>query len=140
MPRVSAWFVRTALGYLVVGFSLGAWLLAEKGLGSRTALAWALRPAHLEFLLIGWLVQLVMGVALWIFPRFGVPRSAYGSAGLAWSAFVLLNAGVLLVSVAPLLPAGAPLAALGRAIEIAAAAAFAVNLWGRVRPSGLSDI
>lgn len=140
MPRASVWFVRAAFAYLVLGFTLGALLLAQKGVGPHTDWLWALRPAHLEFLLMGWLVQLVMGVALWIFPRFGVSRTPYGSVVLAWLAFGLLNAGVLLAGLGPLVRGGAGLAAAGRAAEIAAAAAFAANLWGRVRASGLSDI
>lgn len=48
-------------------------------------------PPHVEFMLIGWTVQLTMGVAFWILPRFegGVSR---GAVGYAWFAFVLLNA------------------------------------------------
>lgn len=141
MPRVSVWFVRASLAHLVFGVTVGAVLLADLGLGGPGA-AWlgALRPAHIESLLFGWVVQLVMGVALWIFPRFGVPRAPRGHPFVAWTAFALLNAGVALVAVAPLLPhRDAPLLA-GRLTEIAAAAAFVVNLWGRVRPSGLSEM
>jgi hypothetical protein len=133
MPRVSAWFVRASLCHLVVGFAIGAVLLASKGipLGFN---AWPLRSAHIEMLLVGWMIQLVMGVAVWIFPRFVLRRAPRRSAITAWLAFALLNTGVLLACL------GGILLAAGRLIEIGAAASFAVHLWGRVSPAGLSDI
>jgi len=55
-----------------------------------------LMTPHVEFLLIGWTVQLTMGVAFWILPRFEGGTSR-GAVGYAWLAFVLLNAGVIFV-------------------------------------------
>lgn len=136
MPRVSAWFVRASLCHLVAGFVIGALLLAGKGntLGLDAWALRALRPVHIEMLLVGWVIQLVMGVAIWIFPRFVLRRAPQRSAVTAWLALALLNCGVLLVSL------GGNFLAAGRLIEIVAAASFAVHLWGRVSPAGLSDI
>lgn len=138
MPRVSVWFVRAALVHLALGFTAGAVLLAGKGVPLVPGIAPRLRPAHMEFLLVGWTIQLVMGVAIWIFPRFRLSELAYGRMWAAWLAFVLLNAGVWLVALSGWLAPGAALG--GRLLEIAAAAAFVANLWGRVRPFGLSQI
>jgi hypothetical protein len=49
---LSVWFVRTALGYLGIGFLVGAVLLANRGLQLGTAVT-RLLPLHIEFLLIG---------------------------------------------------------------------------------------
>ena len=133
MPRVSAWFVRASLCHLVFGFTVGALLLADKGVPFAPGL-WTLRPAHVEALLIGWVVQLVMGVAVWIFPRFAIRRAPQRSALTAWLAFALLNVGVVCVA------AGGRWAAAGRVVEIAAAVSFVAHLWGRVSPAGLSEI
>ena len=141
MPRVSIWFLRTSLVYLGLGFTLGALMLIEKGLG--TSLAWLpLRPAHVEFLLFGWTVQLVMGVAVWILPRFGVRRSPVRQAATAWLSFGLLNVGVLLASVGPLAggAAGPGFALAGRLAEVGAALAFAGHVWARLTRSGLSEM
>jgi hypothetical protein len=127
---------------LLAGFTLGAALLAHRGVGTADgALLWRWRPAHVELLLVGWMVQLVMGVALWIFPRFGVHRSRWALPA-AWLAFGSLNAGVLLAATGPALGGygGAALLAAGRAAEITAALAFAAALWPRVRASGLSEM
>jgi hypothetical protein len=133
VPRVSAWFVRASLCHLVFGFTVGALLLADKA-GPFAPALWALRPAHVEVLLMGWMVQLVMGVAVWIFPRFAVRRAPQRSAATAWLAFALLNGGVVCVVL------GGGWAAVGRLSEIAAAASFVAHLWGRVSPAGLSEI
>ncbi|HEU5262847.1 MAG TPA: hypothetical protein VFU41_15615 [Gemmatimonadales bacterium] len=142
MPVVSRWFIRASLVNLALGFTLGALLLWNKGLPIDSTLA-RLVPAHIEFLVAGWVIQLVMGVATWIFPRFGVRRSPYGSETAAWVAFALLNAGVWLAGVGPIVGRGAGAAILpvaGRLAEVAAAVVFAANIWARVRASGLSEI
>ena len=131
MPRVSVWLVRTSLCYLVAGFAIGAWLLAQKGISSIPG-SGQLRDIHIEVLLMGWLVQLVMGVAVWIFPRFALRRPSQRSMATAWLAFALLNAGVVLVA------AGA--VATGRIVEVGAAGSVVVHLWGRASPAGLSQM
>lgn len=141
MPRVSQWLVRASLVYLALGFTLGAVLLFNKGIPLTPVLV-RLLPAHIEFLLVGWVIQLVMGVATWIFPRFGVARLPYGSEAAAWLAFALVNAGVWLVGVGPLMAgrAGDVLPFIGRLVEAASAVVFAANIWARVRASGLSPM
>ena len=131
MPRVAAWFIRASLCHLVGGFVLGGLLLAGKGIAMPPGL-WTLRAVHIEMLLVGWVIQLVLGVAIWIFPRFVMHRRPRRSAVTAWLAFALLNVGVVLVGI------GGSLAAAGRASELAAAVSFAIHLWRRVSPAGLS--
>jgi hypothetical protein len=140
MPRLSVWFVRTSLLYLVLGFTLGTLLLAQKGLGiSAGGGLWAWRPAHVELLLIGWTVQLVMGVAYWIFPRFGMSLAARRIEPGAWVAFGLLNGGVWAVALGSALAAPAWLMLAGRGAEVAAVALMVATIWARVRP-GLSEM
>ncbi|HLZ45083.1 MAG TPA: hypothetical protein VKQ05_05325 [Gemmatimonadales bacterium] len=131
MPRVSAWFIRASLCHLLGGFTLGALLLASKGVSLAPGV-WSLRRVHIEMLLVGWIIQLVMGVAIWIFPRFVLRSAPRRSVVTAWLAFALLNSGVILVTL------GASFVALGRIVEAGAALSFAAHLWGRVSPAGLS--
>jgi hypothetical protein len=69
MTRLSMWTVRTALLYLGVGFLLGALMLLQKGVPIDPSML-RLLPMHVEFVLLGWTLQLAMGVAFWILPRF----------------------------------------------------------------------
>lgn len=138
MPRVCVWLIRSALGYLGAGYTLGAALLVNKGTGAAPGL-WRWLPVHVELLLMGWLVQLVMGVAYWIFPRFGMRPAARGRERLAWIAFALLNAGIVLVCWGVIGNRQTP-AVLGRTAELAAIGAMALHVWARTRASGLSPM
>ena len=132
MPRLSVWAIRSALVYLALGVTCGALLLANKGV-SLSPLVWRLLPVHIEFLLMGWILQLIMGVGFWILPRF---HSARGNVRAAWLAYVLLNMGVLLAGLGPTLGASQFVALLGRSAEAGAALAFALHAWPRVKPPG----
>ncbi|HEU4828715.1 MAG TPA: hypothetical protein VFT04_05935 [Gemmatimonadales bacterium] len=126
MPLASRVFLRLALLHLVAGSILGAWLLGAKGGWPTTAPEW-FRPAHVEMLLLGWLLNLIMGTAYWILPRHAT-GPARGRTGPVVFALVSLNAGVITAGCFGWLVAG-------RALEATAAAAFALHAWSRVRPS-----
>jgi hypothetical protein len=126
--------VRTALLHLALGFLLGAILLIQRETPLHPAVL-RLGPLHAELLLLGWTVQLAMGVAFWILPRFrsGPER---GREWPAWLAYLLLNAGVLATG-AGLGGAGPALASLlGRGAEALSALAFAWHAWPRIKPFG----
>jgi hypothetical protein len=131
VPRLSRWYIRASLLYLAAGVTLGMLLLVHKGIPLHPAL-WRILPPHIEFLLLGWTLQLAMGVMFWSLPRFqhGPER---GNEALAWWAFGLLNVGVGLVSVGWVLGVPGWLPFLGRVIEAAAAIAFAAHAWPRVK-------
>ena len=131
MPRLSCWFIRASLAYLVAGFTLGALMLTLKAVVRYDGMG-LLRTPHVEFLLIGWTVQVTMGVAFWILPRFegGTSRRAVG---YAWLAFVLLNAGVILAGLGPVLGDAGFIRLAGQVAEAGAAVAFALHAWRRIR-------
>jgi hypothetical protein len=129
MPRLSVWYVRISLLYLAFGFTLGALMLWHKAYPLHPLL-WRVLPMHMEILLVGWFVNLALGVAFWILPRWQTQR---GDVRPAWAALVLLNLGVWLVALAPWIGGnGATLA--GRTLEALGAAAFALHAWPRVKP------
>ncbi len=129
MPRLSVWFIRAAFIHLVIGVTLGMLMLWNKGVPLHPQI-WRLLPAHMDFLLLGWTLQLAMGVAFWILPRFMTSR---GNVKPAWLAFFLVNIGVWMVAVGGVL--GMPTWVLtGRIAEAASAVAFAVHAWPRVKP------
>lgn len=132
MPRLSAWTLRAALVYLLAGFTFGALLLAHKGVPYAGQL-WRLLPAHVEFLLIGWTVQLILGVAYWILPR--LPGGSRGRSELAGLAVILLNLGVLLVAAQGLAGLDSVFGLAGRLLQVAAGLAFLAHAWIRVRPT-----
>ncbi len=133
MPRLAVWFVRASLIYLLAGFTLGALMLAQDGISYDPGIL-AVLPVHIEFLLVGWLAQLAMGVAFWIFPRFGLglPNSR-GAEGLMWTSFWLLNAGIGIVVLALWFPTAL---FVGRLAEAGAVIVYVAGSWRRIKPHG----
>lgn len=129
MPALTRWFVRTALVSLLAGLGLGL-AGAIRGTGGLLA------PTVLHLLVVGWLTQMVFGVAFWLFPKYA-PGRPRGSERLGWVSYGCLNLGVVLrVAAEPAAAVGgaapAALAASG-ILQWIAAAAFAVNTWPRTR-------
>lgn len=132
MPRLSVWMIRAALLHLAVGFTFGALMLWNKGLPFNGQIVLLISP-HIELVLVGWTIQLAMGVAFWILPRFtGVQR--YGRVCLAWAAFIFMNTGVLVVIASYWLTQIPGLTFLGRLLEGASVVCFALHLWPRIKP------
>ena len=130
MPRLSIWCLRTALLYLGLGSTLGSLMLAAPGLHlSESTLH--LRPLHVELLLVGWMVQLAVGVAYWILPR--QRGSGRGNERLAWAALLLLNLGILTAGLGGVIEAPASVIGMGRAAELLAGITFAGHAWPRAR-------
>jgi cbb3-type cytochrome oxidase subunit 1 len=135
MPRLSYLFIRASLVYLVLGFTFGGLILANKAIPF-APMVWALLPSHIEFLTLGWLTQLALGVAFWILPRLtgSAPR---GDERWSWAAFFLVNAGIMLNVIAPF--TGSVLPGLSaRILQAAGFAAFAIGNWKRIYPLKIS--
>jgi hypothetical protein len=117
--------------YLLLGFALGSLMLANKGVPF-AGWVWSFLGAHMEFLLLGWMVQLAMGVAFWILPRFGsgAPR---GNELLMWAAFAALNLGIWMVALQPYHMQGL-ISFTGRILEALGVFSFVFESWQRVKP------
>lgn len=129
MPLLSRIYVRTALVWLVVGTTLGGAILWNKA--SPIPGAWQLLTAHITLVTWGWILQLTLGVAYWILPRFGSERPR---PYLAVLAYILLNGALVIGGVASLLPVPWP-GILVAALELLALLVFALHAWPRVRRS-----
>lgn len=60
-------YLRTAIAFLAVGLVLGVWMLYARELGGW--LPPRVRSAHTHALLVGFVMLMITGVALWMFPR-----------------------------------------------------------------------
>lgn len=131
MPRLSVYFVRASLVYMLPAFTFGGLLLANKGV-MISPVIWALLPVHIEFAFMGWMAQFALGIGFWILPRYGsgAPR---GDERWSWLCFALVNAGIILIVANSI--AGVQALGFGaRGLELLGFAAFAIGNWGRVKP------
>jgi len=141
MPPLVRLFVRTSFLYFVGAFLLGAFMALDSWLGLARWLR-AVYLSQLHLLVVGWVTQLAIGVAYWMFPRFRreVKPQPRGSERLTWAVYLLLNGGLLLrFAFEPLYLMGpkpwlAATVALSGVLQALAALAFAALIWGRVRP------
>ncbi len=131
MPRLSVWLVRASLIHTGIGFLFGALILHHKGVPIFDW-TWRLLTPHIDLMIFGWTMQLVMGVAFWTLPRFSQePR--YGAVYLGWWSFGLLNGGVLLTSLAYWFDFGSFMLS-GRLLVTLAVVVFVIMIWPRVKP------
>ena len=61
-------YVKTAVGFLAVGLALGAYMIVGRELLARYPSPY-LVSAHAHAILVGFVMLMIMGVALWLFPR-----------------------------------------------------------------------
>ncbi len=138
MPFESRLFVKTSLVALLLAFAVGAALAVAESLGIAVSPIWAVEHAHLAF--VGWLVNVVVGIALWMLPlardRYPETAGRYPKRG-PLLVYGLLNGGLVLrIAFEPMLGAGlVPRVAvcISAVAQLAAILAFALIAWQRVR-------
>jgi len=141
MPPLVRLYIRTAFVYFVVGFLLLA-LMALDGWLNLGRWFTAVSVSQLHLLVVGWITQLSIGVAYWMFPRFlkeDNPRPR-GSDALASTVYICLNAGLVLrLAAEPFYRMTgqewlAAVVALSGVLQAAAAVGFGLLIWARIRP------
>jgi len=98
MPAISRLFLKTGIVYLVLSLLL---YLAMQMPGFGLGTLW--RPVFYHMLMVGWITQVIFGVAIWMFPRVEAPATGSGPAAGTkgsmaghYATYALLNIGLLL--------------------------------------------
>lgn len=126
MPGLTRITLRISWIHFLVGWTLGAILLIHKS-GFYVITTYAeTREAHFHIMSFGWMVQLCLGMAFWILPKFvGEGVAFHGAKTLAVASLTALNLGVIASFFASQ-------AAWG--FYTCAAALFVFHIWPRVKP------
>ena len=61
-------FIKTAIAFLGVGLAIGVWMMGRRELGDRFPTPYEV-SAHTHAILVGFVMTMILGVALWLFPR-----------------------------------------------------------------------
>lgn len=138
MPTESRWFIKTGIVWLVAALILGG-LEWTSLFGLESVAVAAGGPAHLHLFVFGWVTQMIIGVAVWMFPPYSRDRPK-GRRWLSWVAYAGINAGMVTRVVAePLVTESGQVAPWSQLLLAAAIAqavggiAFAFNIWPRVK-------
>lgn len=133
-------YIKTGIVFLFSGLALGAWMLVRRELLG----TWPhphLVSAHTHAVLVGFVMFLIFGVALWLFPRAPKEDSRYTPGRVAAAYWILTVAtGSRFIAEAarswsdwPVLPWVVVFGGLG---QVAGAAVYFWAMWSRIRPAG----
>lgn len=131
-------FIKTAIFFLILGLLLGAWMLVQRELFGEWPAPYVI-SAHTHAVFVGFVMFMILGVALWIFPKPLQDDRRYRPA-LIETVYWLLLAGTLLRFGSELaraytaLPLG-PLVLLAGLAQVASLLLYVWTMWYRIRPS-----
>lgn len=133
-------FIKTAILFLAAGVLLGAWLLVRRELYGDWPHPY-LVSAHAHAVLVGFVLFLILGVALWLFPRAPKDDTRYRPE-LASAAYWVLMPATASRFAAEAARAWSPAPALGWVVvlgglgQVLGLALYFWTMWPRIRPVG----
>ena len=139
-------FIKTAIGFLVLGLFAGGWMIVRRELSGRPPSGYEI-SAHTHLLLVGFVMTMILGVALWLFPRPEKSDRRYRPAFVE-VAYWLLTTGTLVRAASEYwhdsagsewLPRLRWLIVASSMSQIAALILFFATMWSRVRGIGSRD-
>ena len=132
-------YLKTAIVFLAVGLLIGTWMMVERELLGRFPNSYE-TSAHVHAILVGF-VMMILGVALWLFPRPAKEDTRYTPAA-ASAAYWLVTVGTAVRIAGELARPSTNALALRMAtlaagiLQVLGLAVFFYTMWGRIRPVG----
>ena len=132
-------FIKTAIGFLAAGLLLGLYMLVRRELFGVWPGAYLI-SAHTHVVFVGFVMFMILGVALWLFPKPLAHDPRYRTA-LVVTVYWLLLCGTLLRVSAELARAWRDLSLLawpvllGGIARVAGLLLYIWTMWYRIRPS-----
>jgi len=133
-------YLKTGIAFLALGLALGVWMMVEREMWQRFPSRYVV-SAHTHALLVGFVMMMILGVTLWLFPRPAkedtryTPRAAEVAYWLVAGGTVLRVAGELARSGSSALWLRAVTLAAGLA-QVVGLAVYFYTMWSRIRPLG----
>jgi uncharacterized protein involved in response to NO len=139
MFTTARYFVKTSLLFFILGMLSGLYLYGAGIFG--WSVPYTLIQAHSHLLLMGGMVMMILGVAVWFFPRAPKNDPYYDPDRIRFS-YWLLTLVTLLRFVAEILQGIFPrgiwdnIGFWSSALQILAVILIVYSIWGRIRPVG----
>lgn len=133
-------YIKTAIAFLFIGLAIGGWMIVRRELLLRHPSAFEV-SAHTHAIFVGFVMMMILGVALWMFPRPDKADTRYraGHVEAAYWVLTVATAGRVVSELArPLAPTLAVrwtvvLTSVGQIVGLAI---FFNAMWTRIRPVG----
>lgn len=133
-------YLKTGILFLFAGLILGGWMIVNRELYD-TGPSPFLVSAHTHAILVGFIMMMILGVALWLFPRPEKTDARY-QPRMANAAYWLLTTGTATRLVTEILRDNSGssvlrwLVVLSSFSQIVGIALFFYTMWSRIRPAG----
>lgn len=133
-------FLKTAILFLVLGLGIGFWMMARRELSTSVPSTYVV-SAHTHAILVGFVMMMILGVALWMFPRPAKGDTQYKPAA-AEASYWLLTAGTLARVLGELARTNSDAVGLRWGVlasglaQVLGLFLFFYNMWSRIRPVG----
>jgi len=133
-------YLKTGILFLAVGLVVGGWMIVNRELHVASPSPY-LVTAHTHAILVGFIMMMIMGVALWLFPRPEKTDSRY-QPRIASVAYWLLTLGTATRLVTEILRVNSTCSVLRWMVvlssfsQIAGIGFFFYTMWSRIRPAG----
>ena len=133
-------FIKTAIAFLVVGLAIGTRILIRREVFLRPPSLYEV-SAHTHAILVGFVMMMILGVALWLFPRAERGEQQYDPR-LTAAAYWLLTIGTAGRIASELVRAYSTALWLRSAVvtgglaQFAGIALFFFTMWPRIRSAG----
>ena len=134
MLQIHRLFIKTALLYLLLGVAAGGWMLLARA-GWVPSAPPNLYTVHIHLLGVGFLLMMICGVALWMFPRkAGESREHAAHDPLSWVSYFLIAGGLAVRVAGEFLPDrfGNALLAASVFLQVGGVLAFVLVIWPRI--------
>lgn len=137
MPPLVRRFLKTAIAFLLAGMTIGLWMLVRREIAGAFPLPYVV-SAHTHAILVGFVMMMILGVALWMFPRPAKEDARY-SVRLATCSYWLVTVGTGCRVAGELVRTGASHSFIRWGIVFAGLAQFAgiglffYTMWTRIR-------
>lgn len=129
--------MRRSVIYLAAAMLLGLLLAVRSSIDLPPELL-ALSPVYFHLFMVGWVAQLIFGMLFWMLPKYSREKPR-GHEQLAWAAYLLINAGLILRVIGEPLNATQSewgvgwLLALSALLQLIGGWAFVAAAWPRVK-------
>lgn len=133
-------YIKTAIAFLAAGLAIGGWMIVRRELWGRYPSSYEI-SAHTHAIFVGFVMMMILGVALWLFPRAekGDERYTPRRAETAYWILALATGARFLAELARAASTARWLAWIVLAGGVGQALGLGVyfwTMWARIRPVG----